>query len=263
VRVLHNLSFIEDPTRMFRAVRYENRYRFTMDALTRGLARSCVEMGLVGDLSGARVRDELVALLSERQVSGALVSLDGLGLARAVHPALDCGEQSVALVERFDQARSRWLPELPPWRGRLAAIARAIPGDELEAWLERLRVRRRDARAVASAAVVPARLAEPLAAAAEPAAVAELLHPHPGEVALLTVAAGGPAADRARLFLEQLRDVRLDIDGDTLREQLGIGESPLVGELLAELLRRRRNGELGGRDEQLAAARELLAEVAS
>ena len=56
--------------------------------------------------------------------------------------------------------------------------------------------------------------------------------------------------------------MRLDIDGDTLREQLGIPESPRVGALLAELLRRRRNGELGGRDEQLAAARELLSEVA-
>ena len=67
VRVLHNLSFIEDPTRMFRAIRYENRYGFEIDGHTRQLARSCVEMGLVGDLSGARVRDELVALLSERR----------------------------------------------------------------------------------------------------------------------------------------------------------------------------------------------------
>ena len=59
-------------------------------------------------------------------------------------------------------------------------------------------------------------------------------------------------------------DIRLlgRILGDTLREQLGLAESPQVGALLAELLRRRRNGELGGREEQLEAARELLAEVA-
>src|SRR6478672_4915285 len=83
VRVLHNLSFIEDPTRIFRAIRYQNRYGFDMDGLTLQLARSCVEMGLVGDLSGARVRDELVALLGEEEVAGALVSLDQLGLAGA------------------------------------------------------------------------------------------------------------------------------------------------------------------------------------
>src|SRR5664279_736971 len=66
IRVLHNLSFIEDPTRIFRAVRYENRYDFRMDEQTKALARACVDMHLVGDLSSARLRDELVALLSER-----------------------------------------------------------------------------------------------------------------------------------------------------------------------------------------------------
>jgi tRNA nucleotidyltransferase (CCA-adding enzyme) len=262
VRVLHNLSFIEDPTRIFRAIRYQNRYGFDMDGLTRQLARSCVEMGLVGDLSGARVRDELLAVLGEEEVTGALVSLDQLGLAGAVHPALDCGPESVRLVERLDRARRHHAPELPAWRGRLAAIARGIPGGELDEWLERLRMRRRDARVVASAAVVPPRLAEALAETVEPARIAELLAPHPAEVALMVVALGGPAAEAAELYLAQLRDLRLDIDGDTLREQLGMPESPRVGTLLAELLRRRRNGELGGREEQLEAARELLAEVA-
>lgn len=262
VRVLHNLSFIEDPTRIFRAIRYQNRYGFDMDGLTRQLARSCVEMGLVGDLSGARVRDELQAVLGEEEVAGALVSLDQLGLAGAVHPALDCGPESVGLVERLDRARRRHAPELPAWRGRLAAIARGIPGGELDEWLERLRVRRRDARVVAAAAVVPPRLAPALGETLEPARIAELLAPHPAEVALMVVALEGPAAEAAELYLAQLRDLRLDIDGDTLREQLGMPESPQVGTLLAELLRRRRNGELGGREEQLEAARELLAEVA-
>src|SRR5213078_4013002 len=59
IRVLHNLSFIDDPTRIFRAIRYENRYGFRMDEHTQRLARGCIEMGLVGDLSSARLRDEL------------------------------------------------------------------------------------------------------------------------------------------------------------------------------------------------------------
>ena len=63
IRVLHNLSFIDDPTRIFRAVRYENRYGFRMDEHTARLARGCIEMGLVGDLSSTRLLDELEALL--------------------------------------------------------------------------------------------------------------------------------------------------------------------------------------------------------
>jgi tRNA nucleotidyltransferase (CCA-adding enzyme) len=262
VRVLHNLSFIEDPTRIFRAIRYENRYRFAMDAHTRELARGCVGMGLVGDLSGARVRDELVAILNEAEVTGSLQRLDQLGLAAAVHPALDCGPEAAARVARVDAVRAKRAPALPAWRARLAVISAAIPADELAAWLERLRVRRRDARVVAAAAVIPARLAEPLAAASEPAQIAELLASQPDEVAVVAAAGEGAAAIAADLYLSTLRDVRLDIDGGTLREQLGMEESPRVGELLAELLRRRRNGQLGGREQQIAAARELLAEVA-
>jgi tRNA nucleotidyltransferase/poly(A) polymerase len=218
-------------------------------------------MGLVGDLSGARVRDELVAILSEAEVSGSLVRLDELGLAGAVHPALDCGPAAVALVGRVDDVRARRTPALPAWRLRLAVLAAAIPADELESWLERLRVRRRDARVVAAATVIAPRLREPLEAAAEPAQIAELLASQADEVAVMIAAGESPAADAAELYLTSLRQVRLDIDGGTLREELGMSESPLVGELLAELLRRRRNGQLGSREQQIAAARDLLAEV--
>jgi tRNA nucleotidyltransferase (CCA-adding enzyme) len=261
VRVLHNLSFIEDPTRIFRAIRYENRYGFAMDAHTRELARGVVEMGLVGDLSGARVRDELVALLSEAEVAGSLRRLGEVRLAGAVHPALDVGEDTIELVRRIDELRARLAPELPAWRVRLAAMARRIPADELLGWLERLRVRRRDARIVAAAAVVPPRLEGPLGQASEPAQIAELLAAQPDEVALVVAAGGGPAGAAAVEYLERLGDIALDIDGTTLRDELGIPESPRVGELLAELLRLRRNGEVVGREEQLAAARRLLSEV--
>ena len=71
---------------------------------------------------------------------------------------------------------------------------------------------------------------------------------------------GGLHEDEAlRRYFERLRGVRLEIDGDDLRA-LGLEESPKVGEVLGELRRRKLNGELNGRAEELAAARELLAE---
>lgn len=264
LRVLHNLSFIEDPTRIFRAIRYENRYGFAMVAQTRELARACVEMGLVGQVSGARVRDELVAILSEAEVSGAVRRLCELHLDAEVHPALDCGGDAVALIGRIDEARSELAPEALLWQLRMGAISRRIPGDELVELLERLRVRRRDARVVGEVAAVAPRLAAPLAAAADQARVGELLDAHPVEVAVAVAAAGDePAAAAARLYLTELRAVRLEIDGTALRNELGLPESPLVGEILTELLRRRRNGGIVGREAQLAAARELAAEAVS
>jgi hypothetical protein len=235
-----------------------------MDAHTRELARAVVDMGLVGDLSGARVRDELVALLSERTIGPALHRLRDLGLDAALHPAVDCGEAVAGRIARLDAAVDGHAPGVERWRLRLAAMAHRLPGDVVVAWLERLRIRRRDARVVSAVTAVAPRLADRLAEPEDAATIGALLDAQPIEVAV-AIAADEREAPRAaaELYLGRLRELRLDVSGDDLRDQLGMAESPRVGEVLDELLRRRRNGELGGREEQLAAARELIAEVPS
>ena len=105
--VLHNLSFIEDPTRILRAVRYESRYGLRMDEHTLNLARACCAMDLVGDLSSARLRDELVSLLDEEKVDFALRRAEELGVWPAVHGRLRVDERTRALVRRSDDLRRR------------------------------------------------------------------------------------------------------------------------------------------------------------
>ncbi|HWM14586.1 MAG TPA: CBS domain-containing protein [Gaiellaceae bacterium] len=258
IRVLHNLSFIDDPTRLFRAIRYENRYGFRMDAHTLGLARACVEMELVGELSSARLRDELQALLSEREVGDSLRRLDELHLDHAVHPHLAAGEEAVALVAELDALRQRLAPETPAWRLRLAALARRLTPDELYDWFGRLKLRRRDADLIADAVTVAPRLRELAAATDEPAALRALAEPHDPDGVLFALAgAGEPARSRLERYFAELRSVQLEISGGDLAE-LGLTESPRVGAVLEEILRRKLNGELDGRAAELAAARELI-----
>ena len=259
IRVLHNLSFIDDPTRLFRAIRYENRYGFRMDAHTLALGRACVEMELVGELSSARLRDELEALLSERGVGDSLRRLAELRLDHAAHPHLAAGEEAVALVEELDALRERFAPETPVWRLRLAVLARRLTPDELYDWFERLKLRRRDADRIADAVTVGARLRELAAVTDEPAALRTLVEPYDPDGALFALAgAGEPARSRLERYFEELRGVHLEISGGDLAE-LGLTESPRVGAVLEEILRRKLNGELDGRAAELAAARELIA----
>ena len=157
LRVLHNLSFIEDPTRIFRAIRYENRYGFRMDEHTARLARSCVEMGLVGDLSSARLRDELTALLEEGEVRHSLPRLAELGAAGASIRTLPLTTR----LWRYDRGRklARALGvDLPDWRLGLAVLARRMPAAEVTDWLDRLKLRKRDADLVAAAVAVGPRI---------------------------------------------------------------------------------------------------------
>jgi tRNA nucleotidyltransferase (CCA-adding enzyme) len=257
IRVLHNLSFIDDPTRVFRAIRYENRYGFRMDDHTQRLARGTIEMGLVGDLSSARLRDELVALLEEGEVEHSILRLAELGADRAIHPHLAADEEAVQLLRRLVELRDRFGLAVPSWRLGLAALARKLPPDEAYDWLQRLKVRRRDAEAIAGAVTVGPRLVERLRDGAQPAEVVALADPYAPDAPLFALAlADLPALEE---YFERLRAVELEVSGSDLAD-LGLGESPRVGEVLAELRRRKLNGELDGRDSELAAARELIAQ---
>ena len=257
IRVLHNLSFIDDPTRIFRAIRYENRYGFRMDEHTARLARSTIEMGLVGDLSSARLRDELVLLLSEGDVRHSILRLAELGADRAIHPHLAADEEAVALFDRLVALAEEHGVEVPAWRLGLLALARKLPPDELYDWLERLKVRRRDAERVAAAITVAPRLVERLRdRGADPAEVVALAEPYAPDAPLFALAlADLPALED---YFARLRDVRLEITGNDVAA-LGLAESPRVGEVLAEVRRRKLNGELDGRESELEAARELIA----
>ncbi|MHB9112973.1 MAG: CBS domain-containing protein, partial [Thermoleophilia bacterium] len=262
IRVLHNLSFIEDPTRIFRAVRYENRYGFRMDEETRALARGCVEMRLVGDLSSARLRDELVALLGESDVAWTLGRLFELGVARQVHPKLATGERTVELIRNLDQLVSRFglADEVVLWRLRLTAVTRNMSHDELFMWLEKLRLRHADRRVVRTSVILGPRLA--LQLAEEDLGdwdVYRLLRGVPVETVLFSLgrAPAGTGRERLQRFLAVLRGRTLQVSGADI-VALGAGEGPVVGRVLEALLRRRVEGGIDDREAQLTAARGLM-----
>ncbi len=233
VRILHDRSFEDDPTRIFRAIRYENRLGFRMDPQTERLARA--GMKGVQRLSNERVREEIVALLSE---DGIAHTLDRL--AAFAGTSADSG-----FVARVDALRDELDPGAPLWRLRLAAIVREHPR-----LVERLSLRRQDEAAVVDAVA----LAPKLVGVTDPVEITKLAGRSP-EAALLALADHDSA--ELRDWFTRLRDIRLEIGGKELAE-LGLEESPQVGEVLEELRRRKLRGELDGRESELAAARELI-----
>ena len=72
MRVLHERSFLDDPTRLLRALRYAARLGFALEPETERLLRSAVEDGALGTVSGPRVRDELLDLLAEPEMPAAV-----------------------------------------------------------------------------------------------------------------------------------------------------------------------------------------------
>ena len=98
IRVLHNLSFVEDPTRVFRALRFEQRFGFTIGKLTAGLIDNAVKMDFFKRLSGRRVFTELRLILEEDNPTPTIIRLQDYNLLRVVHPSINVDKSMISLL---------------------------------------------------------------------------------------------------------------------------------------------------------------------
>ncbi len=103
IRALHNLSFVEDPTRVFRAVRFEQRFGFKIAKLTSGLIENAVRMDFVKQLSGRRLFSELRLILEEEKPIKALRRLDQYNLLQVIHPKMSFPPALNRLVSSVDK----------------------------------------------------------------------------------------------------------------------------------------------------------------
>ncbi|HXS44603.1 MAG TPA: hypothetical protein VN751_08235 [Solirubrobacteraceae bacterium] len=236
LRVLHPRSFEDDPTRIWRLARYATRLRFTVEPATRALAAAADPTIVSGDRLGAELR----LALREPDPPAALEAARALN-ARLLPPALEPRPRGL------DDA----LALLPPdGRADLLALAAATATMDLPAllaWLDAMgfTADERDRVAAGSRAFLGA----PLRAAGTPAQIARAARGAPLEAIAL---AGGP---NARRWLEELRHVRLEIDGHDLLAA-GIPEGPEIGARLQRALDRKLDGEVSGREAELAAVLE-------
>ncbi|MEA2386760.1 MAG: hypothetical protein QOJ22_934 [Thermoleophilaceae bacterium] len=247
VRILHDRSFIDDPTRLLRAVRYEARLDFRMDEPTEELAREGARRKALATVSGPRIRDELLDLLAEHAAPRGVARLAELGLLESVGGALRDDPELVASA-KLGAGETGADPAL-------AALAAMLGEHPDLAWVESLGLRADERDAVLRAAQKAPQLARMVRSDLPDSAIHALLHCEHPETLALTLAHGAPGEPILR-YLADLQGVRLDITGRDLVEA-GVPESPALGRALEETLRRKLDGELAGREEELRFALEV------
>jgi tRNA nucleotidyltransferase (CCA-adding enzyme) len=238
LRVLHDASFADDPTRLWRIARYMARLGFDLEERTAELVADAIAAGVLETVSGTRIGNELRLALSEPDPVAALDAAAALGLAPWLAPD---GERAAAA-----------LALLPAGEGRadLVVLAAALAPSANER-LDALGFAAAD-RAVLRACARAPEVAAAMTAAPRPSALARLVRGLPVEAVALAGAHG--AEDPARRWLADLRHVALEIGGEDLLAA-GIAPGPQIGARLAAVLDRRLDGELApGRDAELAGA---------
>ncbi|MGZ4173967.1 MAG: CBS domain-containing protein, partial [Solirubrobacteraceae bacterium] len=234
LRVLHERSFEDDPTRLFRLARYASRLQFGYEPATEALAHAALAADALGTVSGARLGAELRLAAREPDPIAALGALGALGVSGAIHPGFGLPDPGLA------RRALRLLPaDGSPELLVLAAAARGVPADGLAELLERLAFDAAARETIRAAALQSGPLAAAMKAASGDAALAiELLGTSPELVAL--AGALGPAGKAAE-WLDRLRHVRLEIDGTDLLAA-GVAEGPAIGRGLRAALAAKLDG---------------------
>ena len=266
IRVLHNLSFVDDPTRIFRAVRFEERYHFRMDRHTESLARQGIAAGILSSITPERVLIKLRRLVSERKPVGALLRLDQLGVTEWLSPGLKLDPD---LLRRLPGALDWWNANAPePVTALVVYLAGMLATAGVDAALDaaknRLRVPAPELRGLEAALRAGEQVERLLPEEAVPAEVTRRLRTlGPEALVFLRARVASDGEDRAKRaallerFIKQWRSVKLEITGDVLT-RAGYPAGPELGKALARTLDAKLNGEVQGPEEELVYARALL-----
>ncbi len=266
VRVLHSLSFVDDPTRIFRAVRYEQRFGFQIEA--RSLELLADALDLLDRVTPARIRHELERILQEADPERYLRRLDELGVLEQIHPALHMSEWSVTAMQRVRAAyRSPAHAPLrtePLERLYWAVIAYSLDGPQNAALAERLGLRHATQRLVNSISTL--RSAEPQLA--DPAihpgdAVTLLEDAEPADIDLFGLLCEDRQVQNVLVaYVDRWREIRPELDGNDLKA-LGIPRGPIYRGLLKALRAGRLDGSVGSRADEEALVRLHVAQAAA
>ncbi len=261
VRILHTLSFVEDPTRLLRAVRFAHRYGFRLEPETEVCARRAIAEGFLGRVSRERLRNELLLMLQEPGCGGALQMLADLGGLDAILPGVDLTPELLSLLDAADS-----LPEEEPdiaaqsklWLAKLLVLIHRLPLNRGAALVKRLRLRRAESQCCLQV-LAGWRIAHDLVTAPrpDPAAIVARLRDWPPEGLLLLHLLGG--GDRVSAFWHEWRHIRLAITGADV-QALGVAPGPRVGRILERVLAARLSGQALDRAAQLDLARRHAAQ---
>ena len=274
LRVLHNRSFVDDPTRIFRAIRFSERFGFRIEPNTGRLLARASKANLIARLSGPRLANEMFALMKEDHAGAAIRRLRRLRLLRFLHRRLVLGRQTERLLAALPKAMSVWqrqYPAIPLDRPLLWVMALLADASDsvIAGTVKRLQLSARHSEALRWAGSKSRDLADTLSGVAplRPSQIYRLLSRLPDEALALIYAKGVVSRRRAGIgrltrrlarFLKRDRHTTMTVNGETLKE-LGLQPGPQFKTILDRLLDERLDGAITAVAQERERAR-LLAE---
>jgi tRNA nucleotidyltransferase (CCA-adding enzyme) len=246
IRILHDKSFTDDATRIWRALRYEQRLDFHLERNTLVLLQR--DISRLETISADRIRYEIECVLSEKYPEKVFSRAEELGVLAALHPQL---KGDGALAENFEKARREYSPDAPPFDLYLALLAYPLTIEEIEQLISRLNLPKLSAKSLRDTIAIENKMRQLSTPGISPGAIYKLLRDFspPALEANLLATQSAVASQAIHLFLNKLKDVQVSLTGDDLI-QMGIPAGPRIKEMLELLHQARLNGKINTRNDE-------------
>jgi len=266
IRVLHDRSFVDDPTRIIRAIKYANRFRFTIDNTTLELAEDAICDGCFKTISPHRLTDELRLLLVEEMPWGAIWDLAQFSVLSSISPYLSLFHNALPILQRIESLEEAVRDDLPEdyrrWLVRLLLFMGNVPKHKLPTVLAIFDLDRKEATVVEEFVTRRTEILSWLDGVQDAldSELWQVFSSISAEAAVAIAASeGGKAGEMAfEKYYSVLQKVRLEITGDDIKG-MGIPEGPIIGQTLRNVLIAKINGHVNGREAELELARRLAA----
>ncbi|MFC1899430.1 CCA tRNA nucleotidyltransferase [Chloroflexota bacterium] len=253
IRILHGKSFVDDATRIWRTLRYEQRLNFQIDPETLRLLQRDINM--LDTISGDRIRYELECVLEEAQPEKTLCRAGELGVLAKLSPALK-GDKWLA--EKFGAARKLITPK-PPLGLYFALLCYRMAEAEATQFTDKIRLSKVLARTIMGTVKLKNGLQLLENPGIKPSDIYQLLRSYlPQAVTAASIVCDNPAVQRnIRMFKDKLRYIRPSLTGNDL-QNMGFAPGPRMKETLERLHRARLNGEVASKEEEKRLAEIII-----
>ncbi len=270
IRVLHNLSFVEDPTRVFRAVRFEQRLKFKMAAHTENLIKNSIRMNFLDKLGGRRLFNELVHIFEENDPHLAVERIASLGALKYIHKSLE-DIDSIDLIFKESYQIISWFELLyqkqpfEKWIIYFLALCANLSIDDFVETCVRLDIGPNFIGRYFEARVDGVKALEKIKRSIHgrnrsllPSEVCSLLRDLPIEMLLHLMARTDEDTRRQfSIYITNLSKVTTTIGGNDLKA-LGLKPGPAYKTILDTILDARLDGKISSMEDELALAKRLI-----
>jgi tRNA nucleotidyltransferase (CCA-adding enzyme) len=265
IRVLHERSFIDDPTRILRAVRFEQRYDFRIEPKTLALLKAALHQSILQRVQPQRLRDELILILKERCPLRTLARLRDLRCLGFISPHFSLPQATRRLFSAIDQevawfaANHYHRRHLDVWVIYLIALLQHRGGEQVKSICDQFVFRKSEAQKVFSfKRFRPAYVAMLSQRALKPSRIYKVLERLSYEEILLLRAKYRNKVFRQHLeeFISIHNEIRIAVSGHDLHG-LGVLPGPAYSRIFKKVLDARLDGKLHSRHEELMFVRKL------